>query len=71
MASEYPDIMKQVQDDEYYVEAAFMYKEEMPHEEISNVRLRRIIKKVDRDKLADELKRSYRVNRVNFRYIEK
>lgn len=58
-------------DGEVFIEGAYMFKNEMPHEETSQVHLRRVIKKVDMDNLASELKLSYNVNRVNFISIEK
>lgn len=67
-------LLKEVEnllDDEIFIEGAYMYKGEMPHEEVSQVHLRRVIKKVDNDNLKRELKLSYGVNRVNFISTEK
>ena len=68
--AQYPELLSMA-DDELFVEGAYMYKGQMPHEEISHVFLKRIIKKVDRDKLSKELQQSYGVNWVNPVYIEK
>ena len=68
--AQYPELLTMT-DDELFVEGAYMYKGEMPHEEISHVFLKCVIKKVDRNKLSKELQHSYGVNRVNPVYIER
>jgi hypothetical protein len=70
MKAQYPEI-ENLLDDEIFIEGANMYKGEMFHEEISQVRLRRVIKRIDADALKRELKLSYNVNRINFITIEK
>jgi hypothetical protein len=70
MTVQYPELID-LGDDEYFVEGAYMFKGEMPHEEVSKVIIKRKIKKVDKDSLAKKLKESYGVNRVNFITIEK
>jgi hypothetical protein len=62
--------MLDISKDEFFIEGAWMYRGEMPNEEVSHVRLNKVIKKVDRDDLARSLKQSYGVNRIHFRTIE-
>jgi hypothetical protein len=63
--------MYDIDKDEFYLEGAYMFKGEMPHEEVSRVFLKRKIKKSERDEVAKQLKSSYSVNRVNFISIER
>jgi hypothetical protein len=65
-----PELVKLTEDD-LFIEGAYMYKGEMPHEEVSKVIIKRKIKKSERDELARQLKKSYNTDRCNFISIEK
>jgi hypothetical protein len=68
--AQYPEL-DTMGDDDLFIEGAWIFKGEMPHEEAAHIRIRRMIKKSERDTLARSLKKSYNVNRVDFRSIER
>jgi len=68
--AEYPELIGMTEED-LFIEGGWMFKGEMPHEEVSYVRLKRMIKKWEKNTLIKQLKVSYGVNRIDFRSIEK